>query len=214
MITVRYARPLVLAGALGATLSGCTSIGLALGLLTRLDDVPVSGLSASLSPGPALAPGQSARLIVVVTTTDGRQLVTVGAGEGDVVFDSFDFSASLVTVDRDGVVTVPADRRITDGYTPRIRVLAKGHPGGWADVDVPLRYDVAYRADFSGRAGASGFDGRAGLDGMSGSPGSIDLNNPSAGGNGWQVRARTTSMATRATLRSRRPLFHPRQRRS
>jgi hypothetical protein len=98
--------------------------------------------------------------------------------------DSFDFSASLVTVDRDGVVTVPADPRITDGYTPRIRVLANGHPGVWTDVQVPLRYDIAYRANFSGRAGASGFDGLDGLDGMSGSSGSIDLNNPSPGGNG------------------------------
>ena len=144
----------------------------------------MSSLSASLSQGPALAPGQSAQLVVVAAATDGKQLVTVGAGHGDVVFDSFDFSASLVTVDRDGVVTVPADPRITEGYTPRIRVLTKGHPDVWADVDVPLRYDVAYRADFSGKAGANGFDGADGLSGMSGSSGSIDLNNPSPGGNG------------------------------
>jgi hypothetical protein len=183
-MTRRLARTLLLVAPLVAMLSGCTSIELALGVRTRLDSVPISSLSGSLSPGPALAPGQSARLIIVATTTDGKQLLTVGAGHGEVLFDSFDFSASLVTVDRDGVVTVPADPRITDGYTPRIRVLAQGHPGVWTDVQVPLRYDIAYRANFSGQAGASGFDGLDGLDGMSGSSGSIDLNNPSAGGNG------------------------------
>src|SRR5205807_39971 len=46
---------LVLVAPLVATLSGCTSIDLALGLRTRLASVPVSSLSASLSPGPALA---------------------------------------------------------------------------------------------------------------------------------------------------------------
>lgn len=184
VMTGRHADTLLLVAPLVAMLSGCTSIELGLGLRTRLDGVPVSSLSGSLSPGPTLAPGQSADLIVVATTTDGKQLLTVGAGHGEVLFDSFDFSASLVTVDGDGVVTVPADPRITDGSTPVIRVLAKGHPGVWTDVQVPLRYDIAYRADFSGRAGASGFDGLAGLDGMSGSSGSIDLTNPSAGGDG------------------------------
>jgi hypothetical protein len=183
-MTHRHTHTLLLVAPLVTTLSGCTSIELTLGLRTRLDRVPVSSLSAYLSPGPTLAPGQSARLIIVATTTDGKQLLTVGAGHGEVVFDSFDFSASLVTADRDGVVTVPADPRITDGHTPRIRVLVKGHPGVWTDVQVPLRYDIAYRANFSGQAGASGFDGLDGLDGMSGSSGSIDLNNPSPGGNG------------------------------
>src|SRR5258708_28746852 len=98
-MTGRHAHILLLVAPLVATLSGCTSIELALGLRTRLDSVPVSSLSASLSPGPALEPGQSACLIIVATTTDGKQLLTVGAGHGEVLFDSFDFSASLVTVE-------------------------------------------------------------------------------------------------------------------
>ena len=165
-------------------LGGCGSIQVALGLKTRLDKVSVTSLSASLSPAPGLSPGKSGGLVITATTADGRQLVTEGPGRGKVLFDSFTFDAFVVSVNKKGVVTLPADPRISEGKVPHIRILAIGHPDIVADLDIPVRYDVAFAAHFSGRAGSTGFDGSNGFDGSAGSIGSFDLNNPSAGGNG------------------------------
>lgn len=165
-------------------LGACTSIELALGLKTRLDKVPVSGLSARLDGGPALAPGGSARLIIVATTADGKQLVTGGPGHGTVLFDSFTYSASVVQVDKRGRVSLPEDPRLSQGKLPHVHIVTNGHPDVVADLDVPVRYDMVFHANFSGAAGDRGFDGLNGMDGMAGSSGSADLNNPSAGGNG------------------------------
>lgn len=184
---VRIARGLagsVLAAALLLSVAACTSIQVALGLKTRLESVPVTGLSARLDGGPALAPGAAARLIIVVATADGKQLVTVGPGRGTVLFDSFTFSGSVVRVDKRGRVSLPDDPRLSQGQQPRVHIVVNGHPDVVADLDVPVRYDVAFHADFSGTPGGRGMDGLNGMDGMSGSNGSTDLNNPSAGGNG------------------------------
>jgi hypothetical protein len=167
------------------TISGCSSIAVGLGLRTRLDKLPVTGLSATLSPVPALAPGKSAPLIIVATTADGKQFVTVGAGKGKVLFDSFTFDATIAQVNKKGVVSMPADPRVSEGQLPHIRITVVGHPDVVADLDIPLRYDVNYVAHFDG---AAGFDGTSGTDGMSGSNGSDafpDANgNQGPGGNG------------------------------
>lgn len=170
--------------ALSLALSACTSIEVALGMRTRLQDMPVRALSASLSPGPGLAPGRSARLIVIATTEDGKQHITVGPGHGDVLFDSFGFDARIAQVSAKGVVTLPADPRLSEGQTPHVRINALGHPGVSAELDIPVRYDVAYVADFSGRAGTDGFPGSNGASGMTGNSGSIDATHPAPGGDG------------------------------
>jgi hypothetical protein len=171
--------------ALGAlSLQGCGSIEVALGFRTRLDKLPVTALSASLSPAPALAPGKSGRLIITATTSDGKQLVTVGPGHGKVLFDSFTFDASVVQVSKKGKVSLPADPRQSDTQIPHIRITANGHPDMVAELDVPVRYDIAFAAHFSGQTGSSGFNGSDGLAGADGSTGSLDLTNPSPGGNG------------------------------
>jgi len=166
-------------------LSGCSSIAVGLGLRTRLDKLPVTGLSATLSPVPALAPGKSAPLIIVATTADGKQFVTVGAGKGKVLFDSFTFDVTIAQVNKKGLVSMPADPRVSEGQLPHIRIAAIGHPDVVADLDIPLRYDVNYVAHYDG---AAGFDGTRGMDGMSGSNGSDafpDINgNQGPGGNG------------------------------
>jgi hypothetical protein len=171
-------------GLLLLSLGACTEIELALGLRTRLDQVPVTSISASLSPGPALAPGGKARLVITASSSDGKKLVTVGPGHGEVLFDSFKLSATVAQVDPAGHVTLPADPRASQGQTGRIHIVTNGHPDVVTDLDVPVRYDVAYTASFSGAAGARGFDGSSGFDGMDGSSGSMDPNNPSPGGNG------------------------------
>jgi hypothetical protein len=165
-------------------LAGCGSIEVALGLRMRLDKVPVTAVSASLSPGPGLSPGKSSRLVITATTSDGKQFVTVGPGHGKVLFDSFTFNATVVTVNKKGKVSLPADPRLSEGVVPHIRILVTGHPDVVGDLDIAVRYDVAFAANFSGSAGSRGFDGSNGLDGSAGSNGSIDLTNPSAGGNG------------------------------
>ena len=113
-----------------AALVGCGSIEVALGLRTRLDKVPVTDLSASLSPTPGLSPGKSGRLVITATTSDGQRLVTVGPGHGTVLFDSFTLSASLATVNKRGVVSLPSDPRVSDSAMPHVRIVVIGHPGG------------------------------------------------------------------------------------
>lgn len=176
---------LLLAAALvAATLGGCGSIEVALGMRTRLDKLPVTALSARLFPDPGLVPGKSAKLVITVTTADGKQLTTEGAGHGTVLFDSFTFVSRVVTVKRNGSVSLPSDPRLSDTVVPHVQITVVGHPDVSAGLDVPVRYDADFVAQFSGLPGSSGFDGQNGLDGSSGSDGSPDPNNPSAGGNG------------------------------
>jgi hypothetical protein len=104
---------------LGA-LTACSSIEVGLGLRARLDKVPVTAVSAPLSPDPGLSPGKSGRLVITATTSDAKQLVTVGAGHGNVLFDSFTFTATAVTVSKKGVVSLPADPRVSEGAAPHI----------------------------------------------------------------------------------------------
>ena len=178
----RIGCPLILLGL--AFLGGCGSIEVALGLRTRLDKVSVTSLSASLSPSPGLSPGKSGRLVITATAADGEQLITVGPGHGKVLFDSFTFDATVVNVNKKGIVSLPADPRVSEGVVPHIRIMAIGHPDIVADLDIPVRYDAAFAAHFPGSAGSSGLDGQNGFDGSAGSNGSADLTNPSAGGNG------------------------------
>jgi hypothetical protein len=71
---------------------GCGSIGVALGMRTRLAKLPIVSISATLHPHAGLSPGESGRLIIVATAADGHTLTSVGAGQGTVLFDSFTFS--------------------------------------------------------------------------------------------------------------------------
>jgi hypothetical protein len=171
---------LLLAGALG----GCGSIEVALGLRTRLDKLPVTAISARLLPDACLVPGKSAHLVITVTTADGKQLTTEGVGHGTVLFDSFKFVTDVVTIKGNGVVSLPADPRLSDAVVPHMGITVIGHSDISAGLDIPVRYDAAFMAQFSGQPGFSGFDGQNGLDGSSGSDGSLDPNNLSAGGNG------------------------------
>ena len=181
-INRRIGRRLMILGLV--LLGGCGSIEVALGLKTRLDKVSITSLSASLSPSPGLSPGKSGRLVITATASDGKQLVTVGPGHGKVLFDSFTFDATVVSVNKKGIVSLPADPRVSEGVVPHIRIMAIGHPDIVADLDIPVRYDVAFAAHFPASAGSKGFDGANGFDGSAGSNGSFDLANPSAGGNG------------------------------
>jgi hypothetical protein len=165
-------------------LGGCGSIGVALGMRTRLDKLPVTAVSARLSAQASLTPGKSARLVLVASGTDGKTWTTVGAPHGDVLFDSYQLQSTVVKVNSNGFVSVPADPRLSSGKSARVHVIVVGHPDVQTDLDIPVKYNAAYVAHFpgaSGNDGMSGFDGMAGLDGTSGS---ASPTNPSAGGTG------------------------------
>ncbi|HEX3397212.1 MAG TPA: hypothetical protein VHS76_10965 [Steroidobacteraceae bacterium] len=129
----------------------------------------------------ALAPGHSARLVIVATTEDGRRFVTVGAGHGNVLFDSFTYAPGVVQMNKPGIVSMPADPRVSEGQTAHLRVTPIGHPDVVADLEIPVRYDIAYQANFSGSDGFPGIDGFPGTDGMSGSDGALPVVDPSTG---------------------------------
>ncbi|MGA7907537.1 MAG: hypothetical protein WCA16_09050 [Candidatus Sulfotelmatobacter sp.] len=155
-----------------------------LGWKVYLDKAPIASIAASLPKGPAIAPGEKSPLVVVVTQPDGKVLQTEGAGHGKVLWKDLQVTASVVTANQKGVVSLPRDPRISEGKVGHVTVTVPSHPDLRADVDVPLRYDYAFVANFSGKSGTDGMNGSDGLDGTSGSTGSTDPNNPSAGGDG------------------------------
>jgi hypothetical protein len=165
-------------------LGGCESLLVMTGARMRLDGVPLQSIAASMPGNGGIAPGGKATLSVVATTTDGRTLASAGAGDGKVLLDSYRFDASVVAVDKDGVVTLPADPHLSEGRTPHVRITAAGQATPVADLDIPVRYDVAFAGRYQGASGSDGSDGFDGFDGTTGSMGSFDPANPSAGGNG------------------------------
>ncbi|MGA8865389.1 MAG: hypothetical protein WB510_00380, partial [Candidatus Sulfotelmatobacter sp.] len=173
-----------LAAASLLALSGCTAMKVKLGWKVYLDKAPIASIAASLPKGPAIAPGEKSPLVVVVTQPDGKVLQTEGAGHGKVLWKDLQVTASVVTANQKGVVSLPRDPRISEGKVGHVTVTVPSHPDLRADVDVPLRYDYAFVANFSGKSGTDGMNGSDGLDGTSGSTGSTDPNNPSAGGDG------------------------------
>ena len=166
------AKPTLRAGGLGILgllmLSGCASSDMAPDLGVSLQNIPVTALSASLSPGPGLAPGKSADLVIVAKTADGKELVTMGPGHGKVRLDSFAFESTVAQVSKEGEVSLPADPRASEGQLPHVRITVINHPDIVANLDIPVRYDDGFKADFSGQAGANGANGEDGTNGAAG----------------------------------------------
>ena len=165
-------------------LSGCESILVMTGARMRLDGVPLQAIAASMPGNGGIAPGGKATLSVVATTTDGRTLASAGAAGGKVLLDSYHFDASVVKVSADGVVKLPANPHLSEGRTPHVRITAAGRAAPVAELDIPVRYDVAFARNYHGFDGTNGTDGIDGLPGTPGSMGSFDPDSPSAGGDG------------------------------
>src|SRR5205085_1929182 len=145
---------------------------------------PLTSMKASLSRGPGIAPGEKSPLVVVFTQPDGKILQTEGEGHGGVMWKDLSITASVVSVNQKGIVSLPSDPRITDGKVGHVVITVPSHPDLNAELDIPMRYDHDYSVDFSGSKGFDGSSGLDGSDGLSGSMGSFDLEHPSAGGNG------------------------------
>ena len=165
-------------------LSGCAAVQVKLGMKVYLAKTPVASIEASQPKGPGIAPGQKSPLVVVVTEPDGKVLQTEGAGHGKVLWKDLKVTASVVTANQKGVLSLAKDPRISDGKLPHVTITVPSHPDLRAELDIPLHYDYAFVSNFSGSAGSSGMNGSDGMNGASGSSGSMDPNNPSPGGNG------------------------------
>jgi hypothetical protein len=165
-------------------LSGCAAMQVKMGMKIYLAKTPVASIEASQPQGAGIAPGQKSPLAVALTQPDGKVLQTEGAGHGTVLWQDLSVTATVVSVNKKGVVTLPEDPRESDGKLPHVVITVPSHPELRAELDIPLRYDRAYSLNFSGSRGSDGLNGSDGTSGMSGSTGSMDPNHPSAGGNG------------------------------
>ena len=167
-----------------AALGGCTAMQVKLGMKVYLDRTPVSSMEATLPKGPAIAPGQKSPLVVTLIQPDGKVLLTEGKGGGKVMWRDLHLTSTVVSVNKNGIVSLTRDPRVSDGKIGHVTATAPSHPDLHADLDIPFRYDIDYVANFSGSRGFDGTNGTDGINGTSGAMGSIDPNNPSPGGNG------------------------------
>ena len=165
-------------------LTGCATVKVHLGLRVALAKTPVLNMEASLPHGSAIAPGENSPLVVTFTGQNNKLLVTEGQGKGKVLWRDLAIAASVVTVSRKGIVSLPHDPRLSEGKTGHLSITIPSQPGLHADLDVPLTYAYAFRSPYAGPSGSDGINGTDGTNGLDGSPGSIDPNNPSPGGNG------------------------------
>jgi hypothetical protein len=167
--------------------SGCSALAVQLGLRVRLEDLQVTAVTAALentrngSAISSLGPGQSAQLVIVATTKDGKQYATVGAGRGRVAFSNYTITATVVQVTKGGKVSLSSDPRVSDGKVAHLRIAPVAHPDIVAELDIPVRYDLAYVANYSGADGANGMDGNDGLDGGDGTDGAAGSVDPTTG---------------------------------
>jgi hypothetical protein len=183
----RYLHRWLICGVLSVVMlvvCGCTTLQVWTGMRVRLEKTPIASLHAVLPQGPAMYPGEKTPLVVMVVQPGGKVMATEGAGQGKVLWEDLLVTPELVTVERAGIVAMPADPRITDAKNPRLAITVPSHPAVRTELTIALRYDHAFIADFSGRAGARGMDGMDGSSGMSGSDGSTDATDPSPGGDG------------------------------
>jgi hypothetical protein len=155
-----------------------------LGMKVYLAQTPVSSIEVRLPKGPAIAPGQKSPLVVAVTESNGTVLLTEGQGGGKVMWKDLQVTATVVSVNKKGVVSLSRDPRVSDGKVGQVTVTVPSHPDAHAEFEIPFRYDISFLSNFSGAQGSSGFNGTDGTSGIIGSPGSFDPNNPSPGGNG------------------------------
>ena len=157
-------------------LTGCAQV--------HLDKLPIVQVQANLSSGPGIAPGEKSQLVLAFKQPNGAMFASEGKGGGHVSWKDVAVRASVVKVDTKGVVSLPADPRISDGKVPHVTITLPSHPGVQTNLDIPVRYDRAFHANFSGAPGAPGLDGANGTDGSAGMDGSSDPDHPSAGARG------------------------------
>lgn len=182
--SIKRIGPVSILSLLSLLLTGCASVQVHLGMKVYLDRTPVTSMKASLQKNSGIGPGEKSALIVTFTQANGKTLTTEGAGQGKIMWKDLQVTATVVSANHKGVISLPRDPRVSDGKVPHVIITAPSHPDLRAELDVPIRYDERYTATFSASTGMSGMNGTDGMDGASGSMGSMDPNNPQPGGNG------------------------------
>jgi hypothetical protein len=141
-------------------------------------------MEVSLPKNPGVAPGEKSPLVVTFTASGGEVWVTEGKGKGKILWKDLAVTATVVSVNKKGIVSLPHDPRTSDGRMGHLAITVPSHPGLSAELDVPVRYDYPFVSTFFGTTGTSGTNGTDGISGTSGTPGSFDPDHPSAGGDG------------------------------
>ena len=166
------------------TLCGCSKIQVGLGLRTSLAKVPVTSMEANLPKDPGVAPGEKSPLVVTFAASDGKTYVTEGKGKGKILWKDLTITATVVSINKNGIVSLDRDPRISENKIGHLAITIPSHPGVTTELDIPVRYDYPFVSNFSGTVGSSGSNGSDGIDGTGGMAGSLDPDNPSPGGNG------------------------------
>ena len=174
----------ILPALITVALAGCSAIQVKLGTRVSLPKLQIASMEVAQYKHPGIGPGEKSSLVATLTEPNGTILVTAGKGKGKVQWKDLAVTATVVSVNKSGVMTLPRDPRVSDGKTGHIAITVPSHPGVSAQLDIPLRYNYAFAAAYAGADGSRGIDGTAGIDGIMGSPGSMDPDNPSPGGNG------------------------------
>lgn len=165
-------------------LSGCAPSRVRPASQVDLDKTPVVSVKARLSEGLGISPGAQSQLIVLASEPDGEVLFTEGTAGKNISWKDLTVAASVVTVDKKGMVSLSDDPRISDGKHPHVTITVRSQPDIRTDLDIPVSYDHAFSADFSGKAGSRGEDGVDGAEGLNGSLTDPFPANGSGGGDG------------------------------
>ncbi len=152
-------------------LCGCSSVKVRLGWRISLDKTPIASMEVSQFRHPGIGPGEKSSLVVTLAQPNGTVLVTEGKGKGKVLWKDLTITASVVSADKKGVLSLPRDPRVSDGKMGHVTITVPSHPGISADLDIPLRYDYKFVSSFSGNDGINGVDGTDGIDGFERQPG-------------------------------------------
>ena len=132
----------------------------------HLAKIPVTTMEASLPNGPAVAPGESSPLVVTFTDANGKDVGDRGKGQRQDSLVRSHGHASVVTVNKKGVLSLPHDPRKSDGKTGQVEISVPSHPEMHASLTVPVRYNYPFVANFNGSNGSSGANGTDGMDGV------------------------------------------------
>jgi hypothetical protein len=164
-------------------LSGCAASRAHPDSQVDLDKTPVVSIKARLSEGLEISPGTQSQLIVLASEPDGEVLFTEGTAGKNISWKDLTVTASIVTVNQKGMVSLADDPRISDGKEPHVTITVRSRPDIRTDLDIPVTYDHAFNADFSGKPGSPGGDGVDGAN-APGVPGDPIASNGSDGGDG------------------------------
>jgi hypothetical protein len=143
-------------------LTGCTPVKVRLGWKVYLDKIPISSIEASLPKGPGIAPGEKSPLMVVITQPDGKVLEAEGVGHGKVLWKDLQVTASVVTANEKGILSLGSEDQRREGGTCHDHgAKPSGHPHGTRHpsavrLQVQCKFPRQQRLEWHGRQQRAG----------------------------------------------------------